>query len=609
MRHLTSLLVLLLCGFSLSAQIEFFKAPKPMQLFARDVNNFGHFEVAGKSSDKGILRSVLTEMQSGDVVESFSIEIKPGLPFSLNHKIPACLKEYQLDVYFTDSTLVELNPLQRSNLLAGDFFLAAGQSNMSCPPSEGWQKHDSIYSSPFTRAIGGDFSWANTLNTDSIPIVPLEEDCMFGRPSVQAYFTNGHGFSGIWPMKLQYELAQASGIPNCIINSSQGGVSISRHFASHTPSHPDSLSFNFSKKHKRIPLLYDRAYKKFHMNNAVQGVKAVFWYQGETDGTYDRDSSANYDKRFQKLYNSWKADYPSLQKIFVVQINLGCGGDHHSLIREIQRRFPEKYTDVVVMSSVGSPVSDRSADLCHYSVKGYARIATKILPLAKHYLYGFPEEDEFTLPANIKSADYVQKNQITLEFNKPVILQDSCVYGLPDPGTAYMKNSFFNEQNQSIKIDSVGSEKNKVFLYLNPATSTVNRITYLPNIFSPIPSVYAGPWILNQTNPEIGAYSFYEFPVKPFQVKEEEEEEEEPEPEPAKRFAIYPNPADEELSIEFKQDLTYTISIRDLYGRQIQKLEFSGNILKRDISTLPAGVYFLTIKSTAGTTTTKLLIE
>jgi hypothetical protein len=597
MRAVTKIIFLLLISFSLPAQIEFSKIPKYLQFFPRDTANYGHFEIQGYSPSPGVLRTVLSEMLSGTPAETFTRTLKAYESFTVAHNIPACLKEYKLEVFLKEDSQPEQLEKLVYGLLAGDFFMVDGQSNAECAPSDPADKHDSIFYNPFTRVIGLDFSVATGLSADSAyPAHPVEEDLQFKRPSSTYYYHEDFGFSGVWPMNLQCDLANKSGVPNCFINGSQGGTEINKHFASHTPSKPDSLLHSNGPHYKPRALIYDRMFKKLYANNAIAGVKGIFWYQGESDGNMPLDSSLAYGQKFKRLYTSWKADYPSLKKIFVVQINMGCGGENHNVIREFQRTFPEHYPDVVAMSTVGSPITDRAPDLCHYTVEGYTRVGKKLLPLAEKYIYDLPLQEELILPANIKKAYYTNQLQICLEFDKAVIIQDSSVYPLPDKGTAYIKDYFFREAGSSIGLVSVTSEANKVFLNLAPKQLDVNKITYLPKIFTNIPSLYSGPWILNENNPELGAYSFFEFPVERLPEKN--------------NFSFFPNPAKDHIEFRFKESGTNKIWIYDLYG----KLILSANTKpKTDVLNLTAfdpGVYILLIQLASGTiTTSKLFVE
>lgn len=587
MRALLKIFLFCLATYKLPAQIEFSKLPQYLQLFARDSANYGHFEVQGYSPFAGTIRTLVSEMTGSIVVESYSLQVKSYETFTLQHKIPACLKQYQLEIFLKENGKPEHREKRVLGLVAGDFFIIDGQSNAECPSRESTKQHDSLYYSPFTRAIGSSFAVATALSPDlTYPLQSINRDCDFRRPSSNPYIEGDFGFSGIWPIELQYELVKASSIPNCVVNGSQGGTLIRQHLASHTPSLADSLVHSTGPYYKPQAFLYDRIYKKLLANDAVKGVKGIFWYQGESDGNAALDSSLSYEQKFKKLYTSWKADYPSLKKIMVMQLNLGCGGDYHNVIREIQRTFPQHYPDVAVMSSVGSPYTDRDPDACHYRIEGYSRIAKKFVPLAKKYIYDIPLDEKNILPANIQRAYYSDINQICVEFDKNIIVQDSCIYNKPLAGVAYIKDYFFKTLSKAIRVNSISSEANKIFLNLDFSETKITKLSYLPAIFSNIPSLYAGPWIFTQVNPELGAFAFTEFPVEKWGVQE--------------NVFIFPNPAHDKISLRFKENGPYDIWLYNLYGNLIlsTRIQETENVL--NLESQISGIYVLRVRSSTG---------
>lgn len=565
-----------------------------MQLFARDETNYGHFDVLAQSAVSGTFSSHLYEVISGEVVESFTMQIKAGETFTFHHRIKACLKEYNYQAFLKDSSEANYEVLLVKNLVAGDFFIVDGQSNAECPFAGDIKHHDSTYYCPFNRAIGGNYTWVTKLSDDSSHTnYSIDNDCAFGRPSSLPFITNEKAYSGVWPIKLQYELAQQSGIPNCVVNGSEGGSSISHHFASHTPSIPALLKYNGGPKNHPPALLYDRIYKKLYENDAVKGVKGIFWYQGEMDGSYPFDSAVGYGNRFKSLYQSWKSDYPALKQIFVLQINTGCSENTNALIRETQRKLPEEYADVTVMSTVGAPKSDRNQDNCHYSIQGYDHIASKLVPLTSAYLYNFPLNKGMSLPANIQKAYYTSDNQVCLEFDKNILIQQSCDYALPLSGRVFLKDYFYKENKTELKLSSLHAEGNKLFLDLLEKQTGITTISYLPESFTQLSTIYAGPWILNEDNPDLGAYAFFEFPIWS----------------PDQDFQCYPNPASDFLNLSFKENETHVISLYDLFGNRILSAETSDANIRIETEKMVSGFYLLEIKGPSVIKQLKILIE
>lgn len=581
-------------SYSLCAQIQFVSLPANLQLFPRDENNFGHFEVKGISAFKAKIRSVVSKKSSGEIIETFAAEVSEGKSFLFQHRIPAMLEEFTLEIFAKDTGYSEHLVRKVNDLLAGDFFIVAGQSNAESVGGYGSRVFDSTYSHACARALGANFNWATGRSDSNRIKYPLDKDCTFGRPSIHLYASGATAFAGLWPLKLQYNMVQESGIPNCFVNGAIGGSSISENMASHIPSHPDSLRHSSDTAKKLLALPYDRIYKKIHANNANAGVKGVFWYQGETDATHTRDTADMYATKFRKLYTSWKADYPTIKKIFVLQLNVGCAGEYLDLIRETQRNLPTQYEDVVVMSTVGSGEDEKRDDMCHYTEQGCSRIADILLPLAKKHIYDFDLPDASILPANIVKAYYTKPGQICLEFDKNVMIEDSRMYSVFDSSMVYLKDYFYKNKDESVKVESLESENNQVFLNIKSTEIIVKKLSYLPRSFTNIPSGYVGPWILNENNPDIGAYAFAEFPV---------------ETELLEALLVYPNPAKNEIEILVKDGGHYKVTLYDAFGRQFRTTTSYLPHSYFYLESVVPGIYFLKVEHARGFDIKKIVVE
>lgn len=584
---------LLITGYAF-AQVQFLKLPKPLQLFARDNQNYGHFAIEGVALSPLSVRSIVSENITGLIVQSFTSQVNEQDTFIFQHHIPACLKEYQLEIFITPRDSMERRVEHVQHLLAGDFFIVAGQSNAESVGGYGSLVFDSTYSHPCARALGANFNWATGRSDSNRIKYPLDKDCTFGRPSILLYASGATAFAGLWPLKLQYNMVQESGIPNCFVNGAIGGSSISENMASRIPSHPDSLRHSSDTSKKLLALPYDRIYKKIYVNNANAGVKGVFWYQGETDATHTRDTAELYGVKFRKLYTSWKADYPNIKKVFVLQLNVGCAGEYLELIRETQRNFPLEYEDVVVMSTAGSGEDEKRDDMCHYTEPGCSRIADNLLPLTKKHVYDFDLDDASILPANIQKAYYTRPGQICLEFDKNVIVEDSMIYGAFDSSMVYLKDYFYKNKDEAVKIDYLEHEDKRLFLNLKSTEVIVKKLSYLPRSFTNIPSGYVGPWILNENNPRIGAYAFAEFSVQTDLLD---------------GVLVYPNPAKNQIEILVKEGGRYTVTLYDAIGRQFRTVTSYLPHSYFHLESVAPGIYFLKVEHTRGFDIKKIVVE
>jgi len=76
-------------------------------------------------------------------------------------------------------------------------------------------------------------------------------------------------------------------------------------------------------------------------------------------------------------------------------------------------------------------------------------------------------------------------------------------------------------------------------------------------------------------------------------------------------FAIFPNPVEDFLTVQLKDetDGAVQLSIIDLQGRVVMTERQTNAIMTSDVSTLPAGVYILELRSSMGTSTSRFIKE
>lgn len=587
------LCVLLAAAGPLTAQITFHCIPDHLQMFPRGAANTGTFLVDGECATPGVA-AIRTELREqlrdsalqGPLVESFEQELGADRRFTVTHSVPAKLSEYSL-LFYEITASGDWNLVRKvKDLVAGDFYLIAGQSNAEAnadgPVGE---QYDRTYAHPACRAIGASFHWATSPDEKTgKPRLTMEEDSRMGRPSSMMNAHGDKGFVNAWGLELQYNMAVKSGIPSCFVNAARGGLSIFECLPSSIPS--DESRLRHSPLADQAALPYDRCYKKLLNNHAEGAVRAVFWYQGETDGVYAADSAAAYEKKFSRLYDAWSADHPSLEKVFVLQVSMGCGGQSLRLVADIQRKLTQKHKKVAVMSTVGFDINERREDRCHYTVEGWKRLAENLFPLAYTALYGngdlFPH-----LPADVIRAYYITPTRIGIRFNKKVSIDEFTVYHGEDSGTVFAADNFFSSGDTPVNVLSVEAVLDELHLTLSDTQKEITDITFLPGSYTRIPTLYAGPWIRNGDIPDIGALVFYRLPVEPLRMVAETSDR-------SPGFGVLPVPATDHCWVIFDKPSDHTVTVHDMYGVTIGSFSTENETRVRvDLSRHPAGVYFL----------------
>jgi hypothetical protein len=76
-------------------------------------------------------------------------------------------------------------------------------------------------------------------------------------------------------------------------------------------------------------------------------------------------------------------------------------------------------------------------------------------------------------------------------------------------------------------------------------------------------------------------------------------------------FTIYPNPAQNEINVQFNQGTTpnYLLQLMDLNGRIISRFEVKNNIEKINTKDLDRGVYLILIQNNLGMTVQKIVLD
>ncbi|WP_317898829.1 sialate O-acetylesterase [Aurantibacillus circumpalustris] len=567
-------------------------------MIPRGADNMGEFLVTGTCPDLAIksMRFCLYRNTDSSLIYDKTIAIQTHVTFSINVEIPAALADYRLKIYSINLSNNEMIVGDVDQLVCGDYFIVSGQSNAVGALNDLSQAltEDSMYGNKYCRTIGNMY-----IGNLADSLFNGEYNLAYHHVSTLFWISGPSGCIGIWPMRILHNITKQTGIPVCILNGAIGSTELSHHLASRTPSDPNKLH-DTSQSATFHP--YDGLYKKLFANKAIQGVKAILWYQGESDAVLSKEMALTYNERFALLRKSWKLDYPQLEKIFVFQINTGCGGDNVSIIRDQQRKLSKQFNDVIVMPTVGCDDDERAKDGCHYTLKGYGKIGENISPAVLKHIYHFDVEDKYIMGPDINRISYSGKNELCLSFNMDVSVQQSKQYSFLGTGIAYLKDYFYKEDGTTLKVQTIYAENNNVFLTI-ASGQKLKSLTYLPDIFSTIPTIYAGPWILNKNNTNLGALSFFEFPVEalPNELWFSKSDD---------SLLIYPNPVKDCFEIRVNKNTELQkLYLIDLSGKIVMNISPNKTTTTLvDMRVLESGIYFLKAYTNAGFFVKKLVL-
>jgi len=469
--------------------IVFDKLPRDMQLYARDDDNFAEVTISGiielPDWDYMSVVTLRNNERVGYHRSVFNYGGKSTANFELKPKIKAEMADYSFQIYArkgADSVLI----VQRTEIVAGDFYIISGQSNAAATIFGNW-------SSKYCRTI------ART-PADNDPGIGAGDTLWL--PAAWSWT-----YVGAWGLEIQKNILHEENIPTCLINGSLPGKKISEFLVrdEKNPANPDSF----------YGLLLHR------LNIAKpKRVRAFFWAHGEQEVF---ENIGNYAEDYDKLFKNWQKDFPMVDQFIVVQSNVivldndvpnPVGGS----VRDFLRRTKYMYPKTDTFSPIGVP----GYDAVHYSKDGYEELGRRLFRFIRPTIYKSDDTDNVRSP-DIQKAFYSsdKKDEIILSFDEGQTLKwatDTTITGQDgNPLVMSLKNLFYldnDEKNAHISAGKV--DGNRVILTLkNPSSAT--KISYLPSFipknlplivpFSFKIGFFSGPFLRNKR--DIGAFSFY----------------------------------------------------------------------------------------------------
>ena len=370
--------------------------PVDHQFYARD--EMGQGTLYYKGTLKKTADTVFLRLYADDkLIETQRQTICQGMAYAFSTKLKAGLIRYRTE-FGIERAGRETILHKAKDLVCGDVFIIQGQSN-----AEAWTDDRVVhpYRSPWLRSFGTpstnkdrarDAVWGNALSFNGGP--------------------NHHHFQiGYWGVELGKLLIEKHKIPICIINGAQGGTRVDQH--QRNEADPTDVT-----------TIYGRLLWRLQQAKLTHGVRAVLWHQGENDqgesGATGTFGWVNYQDYFIRMTASWKEDYPNIKHYYTHQIWPGACGSRsveNDRLREQQRRLPEQFSNMSIMSTLGI----RPGGGCHHPPEGYAAMARQLFPLVNQHNYGVRSKEPVT-PPNIQSVSYANalKDELTLVFDQNV---------------------------------------------------------------------------------------------------------------------------------------------------------------------------------------------
>ena len=561
-------ILFILTNLLYSGTFSFKEFPDEKQFFPRDSSDSFTIKISGNYNGKIVETDLISVILFEKETELLNIKSPLTSTFNFNVEIPAKMFSYRCDFYLNDSLINSSN-----DLTCGDVIIVYGQSN-----AHGGYAIPSL----FIKSYG----YKDTSRVDSINAKLCQQDTLWKTNSVR--------IGASWK-QLAQELQRQENIPFCVINGAYGGREINFFL-------PDTLDKT------NLLTSYGRLLYRIKKANLQDAVKTIIWHQGESDA--NMYYGPKYNKNFDKLYKGLKFDFSKLQRIYLYQIGIGCGSTNYSAqFREIQRKIPQRYSDIQIMNTVGY-IYHGETDKCHYVQNGYVQLGNWLVDAYEHDIYQHMY-DIGIYPPNIKSAFFTSenKNQVALEFDQTIIFPKE---KLPDK-----IENYFYFGTDSFLVDSGFVHENGFTLLLNlhekPKTDSVS---YLPQKFyNSTKTVYEGPWLTNVKG--LGALSFFDFSINDTgTVKDATLITSRPNKKiMGNEMQVYPNPTNASVIVSFElvESGFYNLQIFDVLGKvknlfKNKYMNIGKTALSIDLKDYASGNYFLKFYSINSNLVTKQIL-
>lgn len=574
MRQKISILILVLLGSFLAVHaqkigdITFNKLPQDFQLVPRESTNLAAVPVTGAVTNPAVTGVSVRVLRNGTLFAY----AKPALnasKFSATVSIRAELAEYDFEVYAlkgADSSLV----VKRKAVVAGDVYYVSGQSNAWIGPID-----DLVYQGEWVRSFG-----LVQANANYGPYVLA--DTLWSLPV-------GGARIGPWAAEIAKQLYETEKVPMAFISSAAGGSDIDFHLILDGASSGVITGGN---------IMYYKALKSGTMSK----VRGIIFRQGEAEASVEAGIPYQWGNKFLALKDKWKKYFPSVERIFLPQLNIyEFQYDKAALTREDQRKFHSQDPLVRGYATVGTQGFDR----LHYTNSGYRQSATELARIMSKEMYGRVASPQIYSP-NIQRAYFNSKserNKVVLEFEEGqemVVTKDTAVFD--EAGRlqkrSLAQNFFYDELNAKSMgpyITNIEVDGRKVILTFNVQYDR-NMISYLPDFHRDFEAKtkifpFAGPFITNKMGMRAFAFSGFPIVYKDGQFVE---------------YNLFPNPAKDVVNLQWSNFVDGVLDVYSMAGLKIYTQVIEGvKSAQFPVSSWARGNYFVQFTGLDGSKVTK----
>jgi hypothetical protein len=503
--------------------LDISKFPKNNQLIPRNpATNIGTYIIEGAVSRTSNITILQAKVWKDDALErSYTINIPTNVEkfsFKIPVSIRAELKNYKIELIGVKNNQ-EITLAKAENVVSGDVFIINGQSNCI-------GRAEIVDLNPFIRSYTEAFGWT---------------DVDYTSPSK-------------WGPRMAKKIIENEQVPVAIFCEAFGGVLQTWFMRQAVNPYTDG---NYG-------IMYNRLKKA----EVEKNVRALLWWQGESDGW--ETSLDSFKNQFKRLHSQWKEDYNT--PVFYFQIRFKACTHVKPDIFEAQRQLSTEIPNIEILSS--NPAL--SHDGCHFKyVNGYDMIGEQAYRLLAAKLYN--RSNINTRPPSIVEAFFSATNEITIKMK-------NVTGNLRPIGTPWAD---FKLEGCKAQITGGFVADYRIKLNFTGDTAGLTGVSYLSHI-----DAYSENWVVNPAG--IGILLFYNVPVNKRQLTEVTQL---PNHTEGVHFEISPTVVSDVLTIHFlsKEKTEKRLEIFNVNGLLVAKKNILMDLeqTEMDVSNLPKGVYFV----------------
>jgi sialate O-acetylesterase len=444
-----------------------------------------------------------------------------------------------------------------NNVLLGEVWICAGQSNMAMPlkggnnmpPVEGLAAivaESTAYSDIRMFTVGQKTSLEKQLICSGV--------WRLASTSAETFSATGYLYA--------LELRKKLGVPVGMVHLSWGGSTIQAWTSREVLQLYPEVNLNITGElTQRSPTALYNA-----MFNPVSkySVKGVIWYQGE-----ENVSQANlYAKLFPAFIRNWRnvigqGEIPFHYVQLVPYEYQGSTQIAAAQLREVQLQTLDSLNNVRMITT-GDLGEEKNI---HPAKK--KEIGQRLAYWSLLNTYNYNEMPYTNIVTPVCRKKIISGNKIILEF-------ENSENGLVLQGTP--QNSFEIAGNNGIYYPANAQVlENRLEVWATEVSVPKNVRYAFTNYYTPL------------------LFNNFGIPVSPFRTNNVPETVTSTKTVKENSIKIFPNPAKDELSIENGEMEIEDITITDFTGKKLSTFNFQPSPTSIDISALPAGIYFITV--------------